>query len=377
MLKLLLVDDETNVLSALRRSLRGEGLEILTAGDGPSARKLLADHDVGVIICDQRMPGITGAELLAESCRLRPDAIRIALTGNADLASVQDAVNRGGISHFLLKPWDDAQLRAVVRESARMFLTERENRQLQDELRQHRDQLARWNEQLELRVQQRTAELQQSYEDTLKALVCALDTREQATAGHSRRVAMYCLYLALRMGIDDGRLEDLYRGALLHDIGKIGIPDAVLLKPGKLDADERRVIETHVSLGARLLESVLHLRDAMNIPRYHHERYDGRGYDYGLQGEEIPIDARLFAIVDVYDALRSDRPYKAAMSHAEAIALIRREGGRQFDPRVTSEFVAIDEHIWQRLAVESERLERFEHVLNACQEVRESEPCAA
>lgn len=232
-----------------------------------------------------------------------------------------------------------------------------------EQLNRELDQL---NRELEGKVRQRTADLRAAYEDTLDALVLALDAREHATAGHSRRVAVYCLELALRAGMPHTALENIYRGALLHDIGKIGVPDAVLLKPGRLDPDERRVIEQHVLIGARLLERVGYLRSAIAIPRFHHERYDGGGYMAGLTGDAIPPEARAFAIVDVYDALRSARPYKPARSHTEALAVIRNGAGREFDPRLCEAFTAISPQRWQSLADVAARTDRFDEVLAAC-----------
>ncbi|MCG3128504.1 MAG: hypothetical protein CHACPFDD_03393 [Phycisphaerae bacterium] len=222
------------------------------------------------------------------------------------------------------------------------------------------------NRALEGKVRQRTAELRAAYDDTLDALVLALDAREHATAGHSRRVAVYCVELALRCGLSDGALENIYRGALLHDIGKIGVPDAVLLKPGRLDDAERRVIEQHVVIGARLLERVGYLQSATTIPRFHHERYDGGGYVAGLAGEAIPPEARAFAIIDVYDALRSQRPYKPALGHDDARKVIRGGAGREFDPRMCAAFADVSEQRWAALAGVAGRTDRFDEVLAAC-----------
>ena len=166
-------------------------------------------------------------------------------------------------------------------------------------------------------------QLDEAYEETLLALVRALDTREQATAGHSARVALYALRLALVLGEETESLQSLYQGALLHDIGKIGIPDSILLKPGRLTKAEFKVMETHTTLAARFLEGIPHLRDSLRIPVYHHERYDGSGYPYSIVGSAIPMQARIFAVVDVYDALRSKRPYKGPMKHDDVIDMLQ------------------------------------------------------
>jgi HD-GYP domain-containing protein (c-di-GMP phosphodiesterase class II) len=227
---------------------------------------------------------------------------------------------------------------------------------------------------LERIVEERTAALRAAHEETLDALVFALDSREHATAGHSRRVAIYCLYLAIEVGLAEDRLEDLHSGALLHDIGKIGVPDAILLKQGPLDADERKTIAQHVLLGGRLLERIGYLRKALLIPRYHHERFDGTGYCERLAGEAIPIEARIFALVDVYDALGSERSYKPSMSHAEASEMIRDESGNHFDPVLAARFLATHEHVWETLAGVSQTTTSYAQALAACRRIRKSDP---
>lgn len=367
---ILLVDDERPVLSALTRALHVDGHTILAASSGSDALEILAGNDVAVILSDHLMPAMTGAEFLAKSVNLRPDAVRITLTGSADVETAKASINDGRISHFLLKPWDDDQLRAVVREGVRHFQMQREISRLNALTRQQRDELEVWNRSLELKVQERTEALQSAYEETLDALVLALDSREHATAGHSRRVAFYCLYLALEVGVPENKLEALHRGALLHDIGKIGVPDAVLLKPGKLDSDERKIIEQHVVIGGQLLERIGYLKDAMSIPRYHHERFDGNGYGEGIAGEAIPIEARIFAVVDVYDALRTERPYKNAMSHDRSCEIIADESGKHFDPQIASAFLDVRQLQWSALSRAADGSARFADALLECARVR-------
>ncbi len=368
--KILLVDDEPRVLSSLQGMLRLDNHELLVASDGPAALEVLSTSDVAVIVCDHNMPGINGAEVLARSAKLRPDAVRIMLTANADLETARASIHEGRISYFLIKPWDDDQLRSVVREGVCRFEMQREIRRMREVTKQQRDKLEAWNRSLEMKVTERTEDLQSSYEETLDALVLALDSREHATAGHSRRVAIYCLYLALELGLPEDKLEALHRGALLHDIGKIGVPDAVLLKPGKLDPAERKIIEEHVAIGGRLLERISYLEPAMAIPRYHHERFDGAGYGEGLVGEAIPIEARLFAVVDVYDALRSERQYKRELSHKQACEIITAGSETHFDPRVTSTFLAVPSESWRALANVAGSITRFSDALLECGHVR-------
>jgi putative nucleotidyltransferase with HDIG domain len=368
--KVLLIDHEDSVLDALARTLRCASYEIFTARDGVEALGALAQHDVAVIICDQDMPGISGSKILAESMKIRPHAMRITMTAQMDVDSMQRAINEGRITKFLVKPWNDEALCAAVAEAVRNYKLEHEVRRLNTVTLQQNAELATWNRHLEEKVSERTNALDAAYQETLDALVLALDTREQATAGHSRRVAIYCLFLALEYGYPEEDLEHVYRGALLHDIGKIGIPDSVLLKRGKLEASERRVIEQHVAIGGRILQGISYLQSAISIPQYHHERYDGQGYGCGLVGAQIPLPARLFAIVDVYDALRSERPYKKALSHDQANAHINANAGKQFDPAAVAVFAAVPGATWDRLAEAALSVEHFTNVLIACQKIR-------
>ncbi len=366
----LIVDDDPGTLRALRRVLRQDGHEVFFADNGYDAVELLQQHDVAVVIADHQMPLMKGTDVLAQAMKLRPNAVRIMLTAFRDLRAAQAAINQAQVSHFVLKPWDDAVLRTIVREAVRRHASEREMEQLNTLMQEQRDQLANWNQQLEEQVRVQTAALTSAYEDTLDALILALDSRERATAGHSRRVALYALYLALEINVRTADLESLYRGAVLHDIGKIGVPDAVLCKPGPLDEHEWTVMRQHVEVGGEILERISYLRSAMVIPRFHHERYDGTGYCAGLAGEEIPLAARIFAVADVYDALRSQRPYKPAMPHAEAYRLVVQGAGSHFDPAIAAAFCAVSEQTWGALAAGVAQAPRFAEAYGLCQTLR-------
>jgi HD-GYP domain-containing protein (c-di-GMP phosphodiesterase class II) len=208
--------------------------------------------------------------------------------------------------------------------------------------------------------------LRQSYDQTLAALVHALDWRERETACHSQRVAAYAVMLGLRAGMPEAELEDLYRGSLLHDLGKIGIPDSILLKPGGLDPGEWDVMRGHAERGAEILDRISFLRSAAPVPRAHHEAWDGSGYPLGLIGEQIPLQARVFAVVDIYDALRSERPYKQALAHAEALAELARESGRRLDPQLGARFASEPEETWRALADLARQDPSFEQVVATC-----------
>ncbi|HDD55628.1 MAG TPA: HD domain-containing protein, partial [Chloroflexi bacterium] len=186
-------------------------------------------------------------------------------------------------------------------------------------------------------------DLQIAYDATIEGLVRALEYRDMETEGHSQRVTDLTLKLAKSMGITGEELDHIRRGALLHDIGKIGVPDSILHKPGKLDEDEWAIMREHPQYAYDLLKEIAHLRPALDIPYYHHEKWDGTGYPRGLRGEQIPLAARIFAIVDVYDALTSNRPYRGAWSKEKALDYIRQQSGTHFDPQVVEVFMKLIE----------------------------------
>ncbi len=208
-----------------------------------------------------------------------------------------------------------------------------------------------------------------AYDQTLVALVSALDCRERETASHSQRVACYSVLVGLRIDLDEPELETLYRGALLHDIGKIGTPDAVLLKPGSFTEEEWAIMRRHVEIGGEILGNIAFLKAASDVPMYHHEAWDGSGYPCALKGTDIPLNARIFAVVDSYDAIRSERPYKAAKPHAEAVQLLRAVSGKRLDPSLVEQFVAEPEASWNQLEGSLGQDLTFELVLQACQRV--------
>ncbi|NIA15218.1 MAG: HD domain-containing protein [Nitrospiraceae bacterium] len=192
--------------------------------------------------------------------------------------------------------------------------------------------------------------LSQTHEGALVALVRALDAREHNTQLHSLRVRAFAEHIAKGMGIDGDARMELARGALLHDIGKIGVPDSILLKKGPLTSGEWRIMRKHPEIGSRILESVPYTDEAALVVCAHHEKYDGTGYPRGLKGDEIPVGARIFAIVDAFDALTSDRPYQSAVTIAEAVETIRNDAGSHFDPNVVAVFVSVPEEKWRQIA---------------------------
>jgi putative nucleotidyltransferase with HDIG domain len=250
---------------------------------------------------------------------------------------------RSGADDYLVKPLQESAVLASL-ESA---LHKRQLEQQVEHYRQH----------LEEMVAERTAEVQaalrkieRSYEDTLQALGAAIDLRDNETAGHSQRVCRYSIEIARAMGWPEKPMESLARGAYLHDIGKLGVLDGILLKPGPLNEEERKLMQQHVQIGFDVIRDIPFLADAAEIVLMHHERYDGGGYPRGLRGEEILPGARIFPVADTLDAITSDRPYRRASSFESAREAIRQLSGSQFDPQVVNTFLSIPENIWPTIA---------------------------
>ena len=318
----LIVDDNPLGREALGDVLAPEGYSLAFAANGPEALAAAAELRPDVILLDVMMPGMDGFEVCR---RLRADAALsevpvLMVTALDDRASRLKGIESGA-DDFVSKPFDRIELRARIRTIMRL----NRYRKLRDE---------------HLRLEKAYAELQETHEGTLRGWVEALDLRDKETEGHSDRVVRLAVRLAEAAGISGEELTDLRRGALLHDIGKLGVPDAILLKPGKLDASEWALMKEHPVRAYEWLHAIPYLRRTAAIPYCHHEKWDGSGYPRGLKGEEIPLGARIFALVDVWDALRSNRPYRTAMPREDALAEIRAGTGTHFDPQLVDLFLA-------------------------------------
>ena len=317
----LIVDDEYSGRQTLESILDGEGYNIEMAENGleaiEKAKQLLPD----VILLDVMMPGMTGFEV----CQyIRNDPLVaeipiIILTALDDRDSLLNAL-KAGADDFISKPFDRFELRA------RLLGITRLNRY--HKLVKERTSLVEANNQLLF-----------AYEATIEGWSHAMDLRDKETEGHSRRVTELTLQLAKEFGMSDDELLHIRRGALLHDMGKLGIPDSILHKPSTLSDEEWAVMRKHPQFAYDMLYSIEYLRPALDIPYCHHEKWDGSGYPRGLKNDEIPLSARLFAIVDVWDALTSNRPYRSAWTQEEALSYIQEQSGKHFDPQVVDMFL--------------------------------------
>jgi response regulator RpfG family c-di-GMP phosphodiesterase len=341
--RVLYVDDEPSLCRAFARLFREDAKFVISTVSSPEeAVDLIGKESFDVIVSDLRMPGMSGIELLATARRTVPDARRLLVSGYADFESALDAINEVGVDRLLTKPWENEEVRGAVRSAADHAFLQRENARVNDELRRQTEELSLINQRLDALVEERTSNL-------LDGLVSALDLRDSETQWHSRRVGRYARRLAQEMAIGGRELDDIERGATLHDIGKIGVRDAVLLKPGPLDESEWAEMRRHPALGHDILKGIGFLERARLIPLHHQERFDGSGYPQGLKGAEICVGARIFAVVDTYDAITSDRPYRKCRTYEVARAEIVKFAGVQFDPEVVQAWLRIAQAEWDAI----------------------------
>lgn len=336
--RVLVVDDEENIRRLLRRRLEKRGYDCEVAASAQEASARLAERPFDAVISDVRMPGGSGLDL-AETMRDRwPDIPVLLLTGVEDVRTAVQAL-KSGVSDYLLKPLDLDQLLSSVN---RALKARNARRRMEERHRSLEEVVARRTEELQQALQQ----VRLTCDATIDALGTALDYRDRETHGHSRRVAYNCRTLAQALGVRAEELQHITYGAYLHDIGKIAVPDAILNKPAALTPEEQAIMRTHVEIGYHMLQSIPFLQPASEIVLAHHEAWDGSGYPRGLKGKEIPLGARLFAIVDTLDAITSDRPYRKARPLSAAREEILRCAGTQFDPQIAALFLNLPESAW-------------------------------
>jgi len=339
--RILVVDDEAGVEKVLRGALKFEGYDCRGCNGGHKALELISSESFDAVVSDLRMPGMDGLELLRAVRKGHPHLAFLLVTAVDDVRLGVQAMKEGA-DDYLLKPLN-LEVVAVALNHAL------ERKRLEVQIENYRLNLEKLVDDRTQQLRTAVRRIELTYDETLEALAVALDLRDNETAGHSRRVTAYCLEIADAMGCDQEQIEIMARGALLHDIGKIGIPDAIMLKPGPLTATERSLMETHVRIGYEILIRISFLAGAAEIVLTHHERFDGGGYPQGLKGAEIPLGARIFAVADTLDAITSDRPYRRAQSYGAARAEVSRVSGSQLDPTVVSVFLSISEATWESI----------------------------
>ncbi len=351
--RVLVVDDEAPARNVLALVLAQIGHRCEKAANGEEALRILEEKQTDVVISDLQMPGISGMELLAKVRQLYPHLVFLVVTGTDDIQVGIRAMQEGA-DDYLVKPFQvDA---SVVSTSLARALHKKRLEQEVENYRRHLEEMVAEQTQ---QLREALREVERSYKHTLEALGVAVDLRDSSTAGHSRRVFLYSIEIAKAMGGLEHELKNIAMGAWLHDIGKLAIPDAILLKPGSLTDEERQVMQRHVQIGYDLVKGIPFLSNAAEIILGHHERCDGSGYPRGLKAEEIPVGARIFAVADTFDAMTSDRPYRRALPFAASREVIERGAGKHYDAHVARVFLSTPDETWQEIRRETAAIQVF------------------
>jgi putative nucleotidyltransferase with HDIG domain len=343
--RILIVDDEEAIREIVASMLSIAGYRCQQAASGVEALAVLeSGEEFELMLSDLMMAELDGIGLLERTKEKYPDMPVVMVTAVHDI-SVALAAIRNGAYDYLLKPFEREQLLATVRRAM-------ENRRLKLENRAYQVNLETLVAARTEQLRQAMADLERSYDITLEALGDALDLKDAETEGHSKRVTAFTIAIARAMGLSSDRIRVIARGAFLHDIGKMAIPDAILRKPGALTPDEINIMKEHCFYGYTILRKIPFLTEAAEIVYAHQEKWDGTGYPRQLKGDEIPLGSRIFSLADTMDAIMSDRPYRAAQPFSAARDEIVRFAGRQFDPNIVKSFVDMPESIWHDLRKE-------------------------
>ena len=338
--RILIVDDEVEITEILA-DLLSEEYDCIRAGSAEEALTRLHESEFQLVISDITMPGMSGLDMIPHVKEFAPDTVVVMISGMQTVESAIGALRLGAFD-YLMKPFDLRQVEAVVKRAL-----------------EHHDLVVakqRYENHLEELVEQRTLELDKAlnslegaYRSTLKALTAALETRDSETHGHSERVVTYSLRLGREYGLSSAEMKALEFGSLLHDIGKIGVPDSILRKPAKLTEEEWVRMREHPLHGQQILRGIEFLQGASRVVAQHHEKWDGTGYPLGLRKEEIDICARIFSVADAFDAITSDRVYRRGKPYEAAAKELDDWAGRQFDPKVVEAFHRVPKDDWEEL----------------------------
>lgn len=339
--RVLLVDDEPIVRQIMNDALQKEGYHCKSCVNGEQALQLLRQEIFDIIVTDLYLPGISGMAVLKEGQKVCPQSAFLVVTGEQD-ARVSVEVMKQGAIDYLVKPFSVESLIASVRRAAHK---KSQYNEVQARSNYYQNLAAKRTAQLKSAI----AKIGQSHEAAVETLGSLLDIRDREMAGHAHRVALYTFEISKRMGLPRRLWKDLALGAFLHDVGKIGIPSEILLKPNRLTPAEMAVMKTHVVIGYNIVKRIEHLQKTAEIVLSHHERFDGKGYPRGLKGEEIPLGARIFSVADTLDAMTSDRPYRRALPMERAYEEIRACSGLQFDPKIVRVFLSTSPRVWEAI----------------------------
>jgi len=339
---ILIADDEEMIRELILITLTKEGFTCFQAASAEEGMDIVNNQQLDMALLDIMMPGRSGIDLLQDIKRNTPDTTVLMITAMNDMDTALSCIHFGA-EDYITKPFNLDRVLLTVKNTMEKRQLALENREYQANLEQ------KVREQTEV-IRTVMGEINLAYEHTLAALIRALDAREKEVGSHSERVMNYARLLAEAAGIEGHGLSNIAKGALLHDIGKIGISDNILLKPDKLDEGEWALMRQHPAVGFEILSGIKYFAGAAELVLSHHERYDGTGYPHCLAGEAIPISARIFALVDTLDAMTSDRPYRKALSFQAVLDEVARCSGRQFDPKLVEIFLGIRKSSWEAAA---------------------------
>ncbi len=339
--KILIVDDELNILRSLRRLLEDEGLNITTASSGKEALRVINDKkDIAVIVSDMCMPGMTGVELFEEARKILPDTIRIMLTGYSDIKLAIAAINRGGAYRYISKPWDDEELICIIKDAIKTYNLIKENQRLSEIVSKQNEALKQWNMKLAKIVQEQTVDivaknqrLKENFDDTIIAFSKLIELRNTSIRNHSKNVCEMSVKIAKKMNLPEEEIKNINIASLLHDIGKIGLSDPLLTKDfDDMTAKDMKEYILHPIRAQAVIDPVEDLRTAGILIRHHHERFNGQGFPDKLMGKDIPLGSRIIAVADFMDKamgkFRGDNVIRFAMNK------LKEELVRKFDPQL-------------------------------------------
>jgi putative two-component system response regulator len=329
--RILIADDEEIICAVLSQRLTREGYSCVTAHNGKDALNHFYKEKFSLIISDIRMPEMDGLTLLQNVKAVRPTMMFIIMTGYPEIELAVEAIHLG-VNDFLIKPFDLELAVFSVKKAL-------EQKKMEEELESYHRSLKKLVEERTEKLQQAYLTLKKAYLDSVKVLAEAIDAKDTYTRGHSDRVRRMSLQIAVSLGFTEERREVLEYGALLHDIGKIGIEDEILRKPGPLSPEEFQTIQQHPLVGVKIVEGIEFFKDKIPMIRSHHEHFDGKGYPDGLVGEAIPLEARIIAVPDAFDAMASLRPHRRAMSLEDILLEMKKYKGKQFDPNILEIFL--------------------------------------
>jgi len=338
--RILIVDDEVEITEILA-DLLSEDYDCLRAASAEDALVRLTEGEFQLVISDITMPGMSGLDMIPHVKELSPDTVVVMISGMQTVESAIGALRLGAFD-YLMKPFDLRQVEAVVKRAL-------EHHELVVAKRRYENHLEELVEQRTVELDKALNSLEAAYRSTLKALTAALETRDSETHGHSERVVSYSLRLGHEYGLSSEKMKWLEFGSLLHDIGKIGVPDSILRKPAKLTEEEWVRMREHPLHGQQILRGIEFLEGAARVVAQHHEQWDGTGYPFGLRDEEIDICARIFAVADAFDAITSDRVYRRGKPYEAAAKELDDWAGRQFDPKVVEAFHRVPKEDWEEL----------------------------